>query len=529
MKPEDKIKELINKSDVQITSETDKRILGGALEHLEKLKQKKSAANQPNLWRIIMKTRITKLAAAAVLIIVVILGFNFIGGPYMAGVAFAEVREAVRNVPWMHIVGKSWSRPTNKYNEFEHWISLPSEIIAKNVTVQTDRFRIIWSDYRNHKREIYDSNSGTLTLRYEHRELSVDEFDPVDYLRSIIEPMIKKYSVITKRKESRDGRQVNVYELKYNEDGYAANARFITDVSNNLPITISFEVLGEDGKPCFTQQGQCYYPADGPSNIYDLGVPAHAVIVDEFPIPEIKDVIDTRKRYRENFIEKNKNYILIFTRGAPSRGGVSTVYICYKCGELQRIEQYKCSPPRRDLKDIENDFDFMLRWAKTNKPVLTYLYDGKYWHLSDYWQRNYERSVHRSGFDNYLVNSAWEVWYSSGSIVQDEYSRQNGLICFDLGDRWRFYISPRYDYICHRRQEHVPNLEQTSIWEVKEYAKTRDGQWYPKIMHLSYIKETAEGQRGLPELGFIETRYLQLNPEFPKGIFEPDSLPKEFE
>jgi len=65
MKPADKIKELISKSDVQTTSETDKRILGGALDHLEKLKKKKAAATQPNVWRTIMKTRITKLAAAA--------------------------------------------------------------------------------------------------------------------------------------------------------------------------------------------------------------------------------------------------------------------------------------------------------------------------------------------------------------------------------------------------------------------------------------------------------------------------------
>jgi len=529
MKPTDKIEKLINESDVTTSTDADKRILASALEHLEKLKQKNLAGSQPNIWRTIMKSSTTKIAAAAAIIIVVILGFNFIDRPNMAGVAFAEVKEAVRNVPWMHIVGKSWSRSTNDDNKFEHWISLPSEIIAKNVTVQDDGFRIIWSDYRNHKREIYDSNSGTLTFEYEHRELSVDEFDPIDYLRSIIEPMIKKYSIITKRKELHDGCRVNVYELKYNEDGYAANAKFITNISNNLPITISFKVLGEDGKPLFTQQGQCYYPADGPANIYDLGVPAHAVIVDEFPIREIRDVIDTRKRYRENFIEKNKNYILIFTRGKPSRGGVTTVYIYYKCGKLQRIEQYDCSPPRRDLKNIENDFNFMLRWAKTNKPILTYLYDGQYWHLSDYWQRNYKRSVHRSGFDNYLVNSAWEVWYSSGSIVQNEYAKQNGLICFALGDRWRFYINLKYDYICHRREEHVPNLEQTSIWEVKEYAKTRDGQWYPKIMHLSYIKKTAEGQQALPELGFIETWYLKLNPEFPKGIFKPDNLQKEFD
>ena len=50
MKPADKIKELINKSDVTTDSEADKRILGEALEHLEKLKKKKLATTQPNIW-----------------------------------------------------------------------------------------------------------------------------------------------------------------------------------------------------------------------------------------------------------------------------------------------------------------------------------------------------------------------------------------------------------------------------------------------------------------------------------------------
>jgi len=73
----DKIKELISKSDVRTSSETDKRILGGALEHLEKLKQKKLTATQPNIWRTIMKNRIPKLAAAAAIAIVVFGGITF--------------------------------------------------------------------------------------------------------------------------------------------------------------------------------------------------------------------------------------------------------------------------------------------------------------------------------------------------------------------------------------------------------------------------------------------------------------------
>jgi hypothetical protein len=494
---------------------------------------KKSQITIPILiWRIIMKSRITRLAAAAVIVITVLVGVHYLGSSVDGtSVVLADVREAVKNVPWVNIVGKRWYKVTNQYLEFEHWISLPNKIIAKkrNLTIQTNRFQIVWSDYRVHKREIYDSNSGALTFQYENRELAVNEDDTIDYLRSIIEPRIIEYSTITQRRGLHEGRQVNIYELIYDEDGYTANAKLLTDISSNLPITISFQVLGEDGKPLFTDEGKCSYPVKGPANIFDLGVPNDAILVDEFPASEIKDVIDIKKSYKESFIEENQNYILTFTRGAPSRGGIGTVYICYKYGLLQRIEQYDCSPPRKDLKDLENDFDLILTWAKSNKPILTYLFDGKYWHLADYWQKNYSKSLDRSGFDNYLVNSAWEVWYSFGKTVQNEYSRENGLICFELGDDCRFYINPKYDYICQRREQYVSNLKHTSISEVKEYAKTEGGQWYPKIRHQSYSKDTSGGQSGSPELGFIEVRYLQLDPKFPESIFDPNSLPKEFE
>jgi len=98
MKPADKIKELISKSDVRTGSEIDKGILGDALEHLEKLKQKKLAGVQPKIWRTIMKSRITKLAAAAVIIIAILIGVHYLGGSIDgASVAWAEVVEQINN------------------------------------------------------------------------------------------------------------------------------------------------------------------------------------------------------------------------------------------------------------------------------------------------------------------------------------------------------------------------------------------------------------------------------------------------
>jgi len=124
MKPADKIKELISKSDVQTTSETDKRILGGALDHLEKLKQKKSAATQPNVWRIIMKTRIPKLAAAAVIIIAILIGLHYLGGSIDgASLAWASVAERFRSVPFFNATIYVKQNATAHPEQVELWMN----------------------------------------------------------------------------------------------------------------------------------------------------------------------------------------------------------------------------------------------------------------------------------------------------------------------------------------------------------------------------------------------------------------------
>jgi hypothetical protein len=78
------------------SAELDERVLGNVMEALEETKKKNSAAIEPNIWRIIMKSRITKLAAAAVIIIAVILGLNFFGGPSKSGLVFADVVQRIR-------------------------------------------------------------------------------------------------------------------------------------------------------------------------------------------------------------------------------------------------------------------------------------------------------------------------------------------------------------------------------------------------------------------------------------------------
>ena len=97
MEPADKIKELINKSDAKTAAEVDNRILAGASEHLDKLKRNKLAPNQPNIWRIIMKSPITKLATAAVVIIACVIGLS-LWRTTGSGIALADVLARIEQV-----------------------------------------------------------------------------------------------------------------------------------------------------------------------------------------------------------------------------------------------------------------------------------------------------------------------------------------------------------------------------------------------------------------------------------------------
>ncbi|MHC5059683.1 MAG: hypothetical protein ACYTFK_01170 [Planctomycetota bacterium] len=84
------------KTDVKTTAKMDTRVINDATAAHQKSKMKQSASSKPNIWRIIMKNKITKLATAAIIIIAVLAGmYNFTGSIDGSGVAWAELVQQV--------------------------------------------------------------------------------------------------------------------------------------------------------------------------------------------------------------------------------------------------------------------------------------------------------------------------------------------------------------------------------------------------------------------------------------------------
>ncbi len=257
MKSVDRIKKMINKSDVMTSSDADKRILGDALDHLEKLKQKKSAATQPNIWRTIMKTGITKLAAVAAIAIIVLGGITFWPGSSPGN-------------------GKWWLGPPAAWGQ---------EILAQLDTIKgvTCREQTIWiaPDGSRHtsstwnifyvsqdsyRRDIYDEDflreiqwyvpdgDGTLqhSIRYDLKsyfahtgEGSFGSTDPIERMRSFVTQLDKADKLLGEKViEGCNCVGFKISAAKYGDNPQEWLDRIWFDIDTKLPVLI------EKDRPC---------------------------------------------------------------------------------------------------------------------------------------------------------------------------------------------------------------------------------------------------------------------------------------
>ena len=130
MKSAEKIEKLIKNLDldININVKADQRILKELIGTHEKSKKVKSALLASNIRRIIMKSPVTKLVAAAVIVIAVLIGieqFDTNG----SSVVWADVAERFESVPFFKITAY-FHKIGTKTKKIEIWRSKDSRIRA---------------------------------------------------------------------------------------------------------------------------------------------------------------------------------------------------------------------------------------------------------------------------------------------------------------------------------------------------------------------------------------------------------------
>ena len=162
MRPGENIEELIKNIDIDTNAEMDKAVLDDVLEALEKSKKAKSAKPTPNIWGVIMKSKITKLTAAAVTAIIavalVIIALDKTATP---AYAIEQTLEANRSLRYLHF---KMFKPSHDSIAKESWIEFDESGQVKNVRVN---FAEWWNNgqiivWKEGKTQVWNRKKNTL-------------------------------------------------------------------------------------------------------------------------------------------------------------------------------------------------------------------------------------------------------------------------------------------------------------------------------------------------------------------------------
>lgn len=103
MEPADNIHKLIKKLQVEPSTDMDRKVHSRITKALEKWEKTKTAATPPNIWRTIMKSKITKFSIAAVIIVAVLLTVN----TFHQSIPTASAAEVLQNA--IDAISDLWS------------------------------------------------------------------------------------------------------------------------------------------------------------------------------------------------------------------------------------------------------------------------------------------------------------------------------------------------------------------------------------------------------------------------------------
>lgn len=508
-----------------------------------------------------MKSPITKLAAAAAVIIAVTIVVNWFGGSIDgSGIALGQIMENMKKMPWMVMVTKG---PEGVVAE--QWFCFERKYwIAKTADGTITSY-----NYAKRAQYKYDPSSKTVTINYLMSQ-NIPYFisSPQAVLESLFEQVTeqatKPGTEITYEAGQYKGRKVEIHKLAFSANELNHRSQLFVDIQRNLLVRMLGSSTDSDGKVIIRSELEFEYPEKGPSNIYDLGVPESATVMNNLPPENVLEVLSKYQFHRANGPDR---YIAIVTRGAIG------VDVIYRDGQLLRTETRRARSGQRwreHRDEIEKNFDSLWEWWTSNNNSelrYVYLYDGKYDYEVDVrpdktlWSNKF---TGRHPSHEAIDTIGWPILTYSiqpdteAKVSETDYSRENGLICIEfvrpgkvsqenivtLPSRKLYYLDPKSDYICVRqeslRQRDITWKDKDNSWlegidpneippdivpqirEVIEVAKTEAGQCYPKrIARYSDDGTPREEKRML-----IPTVYLQTDPQFPDGIFDPDNLPK---
>jgi len=560
--------------DVNTNAEMDQRILDDALKVQKKYKNTKMAPTRPIIWRTIMKNKITK-SAAAVIILVIIGIFTFNGTVSIDTPVFAQISENMKIMPWVHFVNK------NSSCNDEGWLSFTQQIeINKKASG-----KITYEEYDKKLKYVYDPGTKTITLTdISHKIFALGTSNPLAFIEAYLDREKARGAELIRRNGLYNEKPVEIWKMTRTEGNWSEELSLFIDLEKHLLLAAEVKSGDRNKEPSYVGNITFDYPQDGPQDIYALGAPKGAKVVDLLPKTDALKALRVYQKYRDAAPSAYAAVVIFDTEEAVrvEENVFGFVTIIYRDGQRQSGWGYKILGTADEYAaQIGDTFESAMKWCrKSNLTKLNvvdlftgvYHYQSKYNSDYDKWDIQ-PRKDYPDHLDNYLEilrHSSWPRIISRSRnsatdqihIVKNEYAEKYGLICIERlrqgiiytkkdgkykampPIRELYYLNPHKDYICqrleHYRRQNAPwqkdkswldgldpnsvRPDATGITQITEYGQTDSGKWYPKVVTRTIVGVSKDETPGV--FTTTNTIYLKIAPEFPKGIFDPENLPR---
>ena len=535
-----------------------------------------------------MMSRMTRVAAAVVVALLITSMYYITGGLDGATSAFAQIHEAIAKMPWRHIVvhARSDQPDVRDGYTYEQWFSYESQI-----TISKHGDSIRSTDPRANTLTVYDPGSNSVTVSpltaKRHRDDGTEVKDPLDLVGRIIESLESSGATVQQQEGRYESKEVDIYiiELPWEHHGMWESGEILElIVERQSQLLIARKSKKNDSYGNATETLTTYdYPTDGPADIYDAGVPRTATVRTQEPDSQLDDVLEMLRSYREAFPQQYMS-IASTSLHLPYRQSyhLESAELFFVNKELYRKERRLWvsstgSPDATELtvgSTFESNWDWW--WGTNNADWIRVsnidMCDGKYsYGLSRDEDSAQKWSTHKTKASGNMalagqnpITLAWPLAYyrrrERVTIEEDEYSQGNSLICIQmlsdgttsngrvarLPRQDLFYMDPDKDYICQRSESRtqldapwqsdpawLDGIEAnamrrddwTGIREVLEYAQTETGKWYPARIRTQQISPKRDTPDNIVTSERLMIIYLKETTEFPDGIFDAAQLP----
>ena len=543
MRPADDIRKLIDKSQITLSSQVERRILGDALADLEKRRTDR-LTRPPGVWRVVMRTRMGKFSAAAAVIIVLLVVMQQLSGPAAgAGVAWGDVRDAFLRQHWVHVKydngDERWSDLQTGDSYFKNWDG-----------------RCVAVDYARNLRQVYYSAWGQHISEdrpVRSRDGVIPPWKPETAWESALghwEQMAEQGKTgdweVERHSDPTGGVSLIRFDCYFND---AAGRRLLieqiwADPKTRLPV-MSWERLQlaeREKQKRESITGTFDFPETGPASLYDLGVARDLPVsknYDKVPVPSVEKVIAAAKAALGRFPSRYRALVWDNTKETE-------IDVIWRDGGKIRMDHYFNLPldmqPPHHLALPARAQD-VLTWTRTQPPISTYLSDGEKTYTRHYAHPVYPdshdevRVLRLQGRDGFPLSSRpiegqWpHANYDPAGfkVIDDTPEELKGYVGLRAGGpdrRQDFYLDPQHDFICVRWiwwQQCSGQWEKRSEDEWSGFLCLPQGQWYAtKRVVVTYPDPERGTVRGGADWN-IDVQLLE-EADFPPDTFNGDKL-----